>query len=61
MHMLRAKLAFEKAGFTVYPASIPWDRLPTGSATPRLGRIGLLYNVFYEYGGLILYWWRGWL
>lgn len=61
MHMLRAKLAFEKVGFTVYPAPIPWDRLPTGSATSRLGRIGLLYNVFYEYGGLILYWWRGWL
>lgn len=60
-HMLRAKLAFERAGFTVYPAPIPWDRPPTTRAKPRLGRINLLYNVLYEYGGLVLYWWRGWL
>lgn len=60
-HMLRAKLTFEKAGFTVYPAPIPWERPPTARAMPRIGRIPLLYNVVYEYGGLILYWWRGWL
>ncbi len=60
-HMLRAKLAFERAGFTVYPAPIPWERLPAVRAKPRLSRIGLLYNVLYEYGGLVLYWWRGWL
>jgi len=57
-HMLRAKLAFEKAGFIVYPAPIPWDRLPE-RATIR--RIPLLRDVLYEYGGLVLYWWRGWL
>lgn len=60
-HMLRAKLTFEKAGFTVYPAPIPWDRLPTVRAMPRIGRIALLYDDLYEYGGLVLYWWRGWL
>lgn len=57
-HMLRAKLAFEKVGFTVYPAPIPWDRLPERAT---IGRIPLLRNVLYEYGGLVLYWWRGWL
>lgn len=60
-HTLRAKLTFEKAGFTVYPAPIPWDRLPSKREMPRISRIGLLYNVLYEYGGLVLYWWRGWL
>ena len=60
-HMLRAKLAFERAGFTVYPAPIPWERLPNVRAKPSMGRIGLLYTVLYEYGGLVLYWWRGWL
>lgn len=60
-HMLRAKLAFERAGFTVYPAPLPWERLSAVRAAPRLSRIALLYNVLYEYGGLVLYWWRGWL
>jgi len=60
-HMLRAKKSFEKAGFTVYPAPIPWDRLPAKSVRPNLGRIGLMHNVLYEYAGLALYWWRGWL
>lgn len=60
-HMLRAKWTFEKAGFIVYPAPVPWDRLPVKRIKPNFGRIGLLYNVFYEYGGFALYWWRGWL
>lgn len=60
-HMLRAKMTFEKAGFTVYPVPIPWDRLPSDRAVPRISRITLLDNVLYEYGGLLLYWWRGWL
>ncbi len=60
-HMLRAKRTFEKAGFTVYSAPIPWDRLPEKPTGPSLRRITLLYEVLYEYGGLVLYWWRGWL
>lgn len=60
-HMLRAKKTFEKAGFTVYPAPLPWDRLPAKSVRPNLGRIGLMHNVLYEYAALALYWWRGWL
>ncbi|MBI2347263.1 MAG: YdcF family protein [Deltaproteobacteria bacterium] len=59
--MLRAKLTFEKAGFTVYPAPIPWERLSAGNFELRFGRIPLLHNIVYEYGGLVLYWWRGWL
>lgn len=61
-HMLRARWTFEKAGFTVYPAPIPWDRLPLlKPARPSISRIGLLYNVLYKYAALVLYWWRGWL
>ena len=56
-HMRRAKRTFEKAGFTVYPAPIPWDRLP---ARPSIKRLRLLYQAFYEYAALVLYWWRGW-
>jgi len=60
-HMWRAKLTFEKAGFTVYPAPIPWDRLHEKWGRVHMGRMVLLYQVFYEYGGIGLYWWRGWL
>jgi len=60
-HMWRAKRTFEKAGFAVYPAPIPWDRLPEEWGVLHIHRIVLFYNVFYEYGGIVLYWWRGWL
>ncbi|MFQ5842860.1 MAG: YdcF family protein [Thermodesulfobacteriota bacterium] len=60
-HMLRAKWTFEKAGFTVYPAPVPWDRLPVKRIKPEFHRLTLFYSVLYEYGGLVLYWWRGWL
>ncbi len=60
-HMRRAKWTFEKAGFTVYPAPIPWDRLPGKGENFNMGRIGLIRSVLHEYGGLVLYWWRGWL
>jgi len=60
-HMLRAKLTFEKAGFIVYPAPVPWERLSAGNFELRFGRIPLFHNIVYEYGGLALYWWRGWL
>ena len=58
-HMLRAKWTFEKTGFTVYPAPIPWDRLT--EKTVSIDRIGLFLSTLHEYGGLVLYWWRGWL
>lgn len=60
-HMRRAKWTFEKAGFTVYPAPIPWDRLPGKGEIFSMGRIGLIRSVLHEYGGLVLYWWKGWL
>lgn len=60
-HMLRAKWTFERAGFTVHPAPIPWDRLPKREFSIGLARIGILQSVLHEYGGLALYWWRGWL
>jgi uncharacterized SAM-binding protein YcdF (DUF218 family) len=59
-HMWRAKRTFEKAGFTVYPAPIPWDRLYREKRI-FIGRIGLFYDVLYEYAAIALYWWRGWL
>lgn len=60
-HMLRARRTFEKAGFTVSPAPIPWERLPARPIRPSISRITLLHNVLYEYTALLLYWWRGWL
>ena len=58
-HMLRAKWTFEKAGFTVYPAPIPWDRFTEKNFS--IGRLDLFQSALHEYGGLVLYWWRGWL
>ncbi len=58
-HMLRAKWTFEKAGFTVYPAPIPWDRFTEKKFS--IGRLDLFQSDLHEYGGLVLYWWRGWL
>ncbi len=58
-HMLRAKWTFEKAGFTVYPAPIPWDRFTEKKFS--IGRIDLFWRALHEYGGLVLYWWRNWL
>lgn len=58
-HMLRAKWTFEKAGFTVYPAPIPWDRFTDKKIS--IGRIDLFRRALHEYGGLVLYWWRNWL
>lgn len=60
-HMLRARGTFEKAGFTVYPAPVPWDRLAAIWGRPSLGRFQLFHNVLYEYAGLALYWGKGWL
>jgi uncharacterized SAM-binding protein YcdF (DUF218 family) len=58
-HMLRAKWTFEKAGFTVYPAPIPWD--PFTEKNFSIGRIRLFESALHEYGGLVLYWLRGWI
>lgn len=60
-HMLRARWTFEKAGFTVYPAPVPWDRLAAIWERPSLERFQLFHNVLYEYAGLVLYWGKGWL
>ncbi len=58
-HMLRAMWTFEKAGFTVYPAPIPWDRFTEKNLS--LDRMRLFESALHEYGGLVLYWWRGWI
>ena len=60
-HMWRAERTFEKVGFTVYPAPIPWDRWSEDWTELSVERVVLLYRVLYEYGALLLYWWRGWL
>lgn len=58
-HMLRAKWTFEKAGLTVYPAPVPWDRFSEKRFDMR--RAIIFYRALYEYAGIALYWWRGWL
>jgi uncharacterized SAM-binding protein YcdF (DUF218 family) len=58
MHMRRAMQAFQKNGLIVFPAPVlAWD---IGGAQPslRLRRVGALTH---EYGGLLYYWWRGWI
>ena len=60
-HMRRAKWTFEKAGFTVFPAPIPWEQPSFDFIKISPKRICQLWDVLREYGGLALYWWRGWL
>lgn len=57
-HVKRASLAFRKQGLAVAPAqTLLWK---VGGATPplRIERVGTLMH---EYGGLIYYWWKGWI
>lgn len=56
--MKRAVLAFENAGFKVYPASAdPYEKY----VDDPLGRLRLFYQLIHEYGGIIYYRIRGWL
>jgi uncharacterized SAM-binding protein YcdF (DUF218 family) len=58
VHMKRAVLCFEQAGFKVYPA--PADPLERYAARP-LERIDLFGKILHEYGGMIYYRIKGWI
>jgi uncharacterized SAM-binding protein YcdF (DUF218 family) len=58
LHMRRAKLAFELAGFDVFPA--PSDDFPAIALSPS-DRIFLMWRVLQETGGLIYYWAAGYI
>jgi uncharacterized SAM-binding protein YcdF (DUF218 family) len=57
-HMKRSLMAFEQAGFKVYPAYADPDEKYTDSA---LGRLGLFPRLFHEYGGIVYYKIKGWI
>lgn len=52
LHMRRAKLVFERAGFQVLPA--PSDEYPQIASAPA-GRFWLMFRVLQETGGLLYY------
>jgi uncharacterized SAM-binding protein YcdF (DUF218 family) len=56
--MKRSLMAFEYAGFKVYPA--PADPTEKYLVDP-LGRLGLFKELIYEYAGIIYYKFRGWV
>jgi uncharacterized SAM-binding protein YcdF (DUF218 family) len=57
-HMKRALMAFEHAGFKVYPAfADPYERY----ADDPLDRLGLFPKLLHEYGGIVYYKIRGWI
>lgn len=56
-HMKRALMAFEKAGFKVYPASAD----PTEKYTDDFwGRLDLFSRMIHEYAGMVYFLIRGW-
>jgi uncharacterized SAM-binding protein YcdF (DUF218 family) len=57
-HIRRAMMSFEREGVSVVAAPILFWSL--GGAQPglRVVRVGILTH---EYGGLLYYWWRGWI
>ena len=57
-HMKRALMAFEHAGFKVYPAfADPYEKY----ADESLDRLGLFPKLLHEYGGIVYYKVRGWI
>jgi uncharacterized SAM-binding protein YcdF (DUF218 family) len=57
-HMKRALMAFEHAGFKVYPAfADPHEKY----ADEPLDRLGLFPMLLHEYGGIVYYKVRGWI
>ncbi len=58
-HMPRASMAFRKAGIArIERAPTLWWDLGAAQPAVRFKRVNLLLH---EYGGLLYYWWRGWL
>lgn len=59
LHVLRAKLAFEAAGVSVYPVRASEKDLSRVSSAAE--RISLLQDALHEYIGLAFYRMRGWI
>jgi uncharacterized SAM-binding protein YcdF (DUF218 family) len=57
-HMKRSLMAFEHAGFKVYPAFADPNEKYADSA---LGRLGLFPRLVHEYGGIVYYKIKGWI
>lgn len=57
-HVKRASLAFRKQGLTVAPAQTLLWKVGGATAPLRVERVGTLMH---EYGGLVYYWWKGWI
>jgi uncharacterized SAM-binding protein YcdF (DUF218 family) len=57
-HVKRASLAFRKQGLEVAPAQTLFWKVGGATAPLRVERVGTLMH---EYGGLLYYWWRGWI
>lgn len=64
-HMYRARRVFQKAGLDVISAPPGGPERGYGHVTLKpwsvLARIGGLGSVLYEYGAVVIYWWRGWI
>ncbi len=57
-HMKRALMAFEKAGFKVYPSfADPNEKY----ADNPMDRLGLFFWLIHEYAGMVYYQIRGWI
>jgi uncharacterized SAM-binding protein YcdF (DUF218 family) len=57
-HIRRAMMSFEKEGLDV--AAVPTLHWSIGGAQPAL-RVARVSILAHEYGGLLYYWWRGWI
>jgi uncharacterized SAM-binding protein YcdF (DUF218 family) len=57
-HIRRAMMAFEQEGLKVSAAPTLFWSLGGAQPALRVARVGILAH---EYGGLLYYWWKGWI
>ena len=58
VHMRRAAAAFRVQGLSVFP--VPADPWSLGWETPEI-HLKKFWAALHEYGGLLYYWWKGWI
>jgi uncharacterized SAM-binding protein YcdF (DUF218 family) len=58
VHMRRAGGVFRAQHLSVSP--VPADPSALNWETPQI-RLGTFWGAFHEYGGLLYYWWKGWI